>query len=190
MKSPPGRIARPAKPALVTSLAMPILRPGSPRMKKVNIRDIPQSAKSSPKGRFSRVVTDVSVALGRRPDSTDIRERHPFDVQICRIPPGVSRCPYHLHTAQWEYFHVISGSGSVRHEGGLTPIGKDDAFLFAPEEPHQLTNEGSEDLVLYIVADNPIGEACYYPDSRKWMIEARKGQVVRSDPLDYFDGEE
>jgi uncharacterized cupin superfamily protein len=159
-------------------------------MKKINTRDVPRSAKTSPKGKFSRVNADISVALGRKPDSTDLVERHPFDVQNCSIPPGTSRCPYHAHTAQWEFFHVISGSGAVRHREGLTRIGKDDAFLFEPEQPHQLINDGSEDLVVYIVADNPVGEACYYPDSRKWLIEARSGQIVRSDPLDYYDGEE
>jgi hypothetical protein len=78
----------------------------------------------------------------------------------------------------------------VRHKDGLTKIGKDDAFLFAPEEPHQLINDGPEDLVLYIIADNPIGESCFYPDSKKWSIESPSGTIVRSDPLDYFDGEE
>jgi uncharacterized cupin superfamily protein len=160
-------------------------------MIKVNIRDIPQSAKASPKGKFSRVVTDVSIALGRKPESTDLKERHPFDVQICRIPPGVSRCPYHLHTAQWEYFHVISGTGTVRHKDGVTKIAKDDVFLFAPEEPHKLINSGSEDLVLCIVADNPIGDACYYPDSNKWQLHPRSDKFLKSDIfVDYFDGEE
>jgi uncharacterized cupin superfamily protein len=159
-------------------------------MKKVNTRDIPESSRTSPKGKFSRAIIDLSIALGRKPDSTDLAERQPFDVQICSIPPGTSRCPYHSHTAQWEYFHVISGSGTVRHKDGMTKIKKDDAFLFPPEEPHQLINDGSEPLVLYIVADNPIGEACYYPDSKKWLIEARSGQILRSGPLDYFDGEE
>lgn len=159
-------------------------------MKKVNLRDIPLATKTSPKGKFSRTVADVSVALGRRPDSADPNERQPFDVQVCRIPPGVSRCPYHAHTAQWEFYHVLSGSGAVRHRDGVERIGPGDAFLFAPEEPHQLINDGAEELVLYIVADNPVGESCYYPDSRKWSIEARSGQIVRSEPLDYFDGEE
>jgi uncharacterized cupin superfamily protein len=159
-------------------------------MKKVNIRDIPSSAKTSPKGKFSRSNTDVSVALGRKPRSLDLNERHPFDVQICSIPSGMSRCPYHSHTAQWEFFHVLSGSGTVRHKDGLTKIVKDDAFLFAPEEPHQLINDGPEDLVLYIIADNPIGESCFYPDSKKWSIESPGGAIVRSDPLDYYDGEE
>jgi uncharacterized cupin superfamily protein len=159
-------------------------------MKKVNLRDIPQTTKTSPKGRFARSVADVSIALGRRPESTELNERHPFDVQICRIPPGVSRCPYHSHTAQWEYFQVISGSGTVRHKDGVAKIERDDVFLFAPEEPHQLINNGSEVLVLLIVADNPIGDACYYPDSKKWQVLARSDQFLRSAPVDYYDGEE
>jgi uncharacterized cupin superfamily protein len=159
-------------------------------MLKVNLRDIPASARTSPKGKFSRANQDVSVALGRKPDSLDLAERHPFDVQVCRIPPGVSRCPYHAHSAQWEFFHVMSGAGTVRHKDGRSRIARDDAFLFAPEEPHQLTNDGTEDLVLLIVADNPIGESCYYPDSDKWSVTGAGERILRSEPLDYFDGEE
>src|ERR1700691_6009203 len=118
-------------------------------MKKINIHDIPQETKLSPKGKFGRSNRDVSVALGRKPESTDLNERQPFDVQICSIPPAVSRCPYHSHSAQWEFYHVLSGSGAVRHKDGVTPIGIGDAFLFAPGEPHQLINDGPEPLVLY-----------------------------------------
>ena len=42
--------------------------------------------------------------------------------------------------------------------------------MFAPNEPHQLINNGEEDLVMYVVADNPIGESGYYPDSKKWIV--------------------
>jgi hypothetical protein len=45
-------------------------------------------------------------------------------------------------------------------------------------------------LVLYVVADNPIGESTYYPDSDKWVVRSPKRQVIRSEPLDYFEGEE
>jgi mannose-6-phosphate isomerase-like protein (cupin superfamily) len=157
-------------------------------MKIINSSKLPESSTSSPKGRFGRANRDLSIALGRDPESTDLMRRQPFDVQICRIPPGKARCPFHLHTGQWEFFHVISGAGSVRHKEGTEKIARDDAFIFAPGEPHQLINDGSEDLVIYIVADNPIAEACYYPDSKKWAIVP--GPIVRSEPADYFDGEE
>ena len=85
---------------------------------------------------------------------------------------------------------MISGRGSVRHKEGTTAIEPGDAFIFKPGEPHQLINNGTEDLVLYIVADNPMGESCHYPDSRKWLVRSPESRLIRSEPLDYFDGEE
>jgi uncharacterized cupin superfamily protein len=128
--------------------------------------------------------------LGRKPQSTDLKERHPFDVEICRIPPGKTPYPYHSHSAQWEFYHVISGKGIVRHQDGTTPIETGDAFLFHPGEPHQITNNGSVDLILYVVADNPIGESCHFPDSQKWAVRSPEHRLIRSDALDYYDGEE
>jgi uncharacterized cupin superfamily protein len=117
-------------------------------------------------------------------------KRHPFDVEICRIAAGKSACPYHSHSAQWEFYHVISGTGVVRHKDGSTPVEAGDAFLFEPGSPHQITSDASGDLVLYVVADNPIGETCHYPDSRKWLVRSPERALIRSEPLDYHDGEE
>lgn len=159
-------------------------------MNIINTGTLPEEFRASPKGRFARGNRDVSIALGRNPNSTDLRERHPFDVQICRIPAGKARCPFHFHTAQWEFFHVISGRGAVRHAEGTTEIGPGDAFLFRPGQPHQLRAADDADLVLYIVADNPVGEACYYPDSRKWAIEVEDGPILKEQTAEYFEGEE
>jgi len=60
---------------------------------------------------------------------------------------------------------------------GRTPIKAGNAFIFGPDQPHQLTNDGSQDIVLYIVADNPIGESCYYPDSKKWLVRSPETQI-------------
>ena len=65
-----------------------------------------------------------------------------------------------------------------------------DALLFEPGQPHQLINDGTIDLVLYVVADNPIGESCHYPDSNKWLVRSPESRIIRSDALEYFDGEE
>src|SRR5881394_583951 len=127
-------------------------------MRKVNTKDIPEESWASPKGKFGGASKGLSEALGRKPFSTDLKERHPFDVEITRISPRKTPYPYHSHSAQWEFYHVISGTGIVRHKDGTTPIEAGDAFIFQPGEPHQLTNDGVEDLVLYVVADNPIGE--------------------------------
>jgi uncharacterized cupin superfamily protein len=159
-------------------------------MKKVNIRDIPAESWVSPKGRFAGSSQEISVALGRVPTSTDLNLRHPFDVELCRIPPGKPACPYHSHSAQWEFYQVLSGSGVVRHADGLTPIETGDAFVFPPDAPHQLVNDGAADLVVLIVADNPVGDSCHYPDSGKWLVRSPERRLIRSAPLDYYDGEE
>jgi uncharacterized cupin superfamily protein len=159
-------------------------------MQKVNTNKMEELSWSSPKGKFVSAGREVSEELGRKPRSTDLMERHPFDVEIQRIPPGKTAYPYHSHSAQWEFYHVISGRGIVRHQDGTTAIEPGDAFLFKPGEPHQLSNNGAEDLILYVVADNPLGESCHYPDSGKWSVPFPERRLVRSDALDYYDGEE
>jgi uncharacterized cupin superfamily protein len=159
-------------------------------MHKVNTKDITEYSWSSPKGKFAGAGKEISEALGRDPLSTDLKTRHPFDVEITRIAPGQTPYPYHLHSVQWEFYHVIAGKGIVRHKDGTTPIETGDAFIFQPDEPHQFTNDGIEDLTLYVVADNPIGESSYYPDSKKWLVRSPERRLIRSKSLDYYDGEE
>jgi uncharacterized cupin superfamily protein len=159
-------------------------------MREVNSAEIDELTWTSPKGRFAGAGKQISEALGRVPSSHNLDERHPFDIEICRIAPGATPYPYHSHSAQWEFYDVISGSGTVRHALGTTPILPGDAFIFKPGEPHQISNDGRTDLVLYVVADNPIGESNYFPDSYKWAVGMPERRFMRSEPLDYFDGEE
>lgn len=159
-------------------------------MRKVNVHDLPELTWASPKGKFAGAGKQVSEALGRRPSSTDLRKRHPFDVEICRVPAGKIPYPYHSHSAQWEFYQVMAGRGSVRHQDGTTAIEPGDAFIFEPGQPHQLINDSGDDLVLLVVADNPIGESCHYPDTGKWMVRSPERKLIRSEALDYYDGEE
>lgn len=162
-------------------------------MRKVNIKQIPEGSWTSPKGKFGGFGKAVSVALGRNEASTDLRVRHPFDLEILRLAPGQNPYPYHSHSAQWELYHVISGKGMVRHEQGTTLIEKGDAFIFGPGETHGLTNDGTEDLVMLVIADNPIGESAYYPDSKKWLVRSPRRTIIRPENPegeDYFLGEE
>jgi uncharacterized cupin superfamily protein len=159
-------------------------------MNKINTHELAEVSWTSAKGRFTGSSKPVSEALGRKPLSLDLNERHPFDVEILRISPGQVPYPYHSHSAQWEFYHVISGRGSVRHEGGTTPVETGDAFIFKPGEPHQLINDSGEDLLIYVIADNPVGESCHYPDSNKWLVRSPNRRLLRGESLDYYDGEE
>src|SRR5881392_1981116 len=161
-------------------------------MKKVNIHSIQERKRQSPNGKFPRASKDISIALGRDPESFDLRKRHPFDLALIRIPGGKTLCPYHSHSAESELYLVVSGQGSVRDKDGTTMVMAGDAFFFGPGEAHQLINAGEEDFVYYVIADNPRGDSCYYPDSGKFAVlkEANDEVIVRGKETDYFDGEE
>ena len=108
-----------------------------------------------------------------------------------RIPPGKSLCPYHEHSAQWELYLVVSGVGTIRDRDGETQVGAGDSFVFGPHEAHQLTNRGNEDFVYYVIADNPVGDVCHYPDSGKWAVHRQDERLIIHGTVgDYFDGEE
>jgi len=166
-------------------------------MRKVNLQDIAEVERKSPKGKFRRTMKNISVALGREPESLDLSKRHPFDLTLVRIPKGKTLCPYHAHAAESELYLVVSGRGSVRDKDGTTEVGPGDAFLFQPGEAHQLSNAGDEDFAYYVVADNPrsggaTGDSCYYPDSGKWAVttDGHEEVIVKGTETDYFDGEE
>jgi uncharacterized cupin superfamily protein len=161
-------------------------------MRKVNLNEIKEEAWQSPGGKYAVSFKGISEALGREPSSLDLSKRHAFDLEWNRVPSGKPNFPYHAHSAQWELYLIVSGKGTVRHKDGKTEVVAGDAFIFRPDEPHQLIS-GDEDLVYYVIADNPIGESAYYPDSGKWKVNkssAADRVVVKGNETDDFDGEE
>jgi len=159
-------------------------------MRKINKADIVEHAWASPKGKFAGASKELSEALGRDPASMDLRLRHPFDVEICRIPAGKTPYPYHSHSAQWEFYLILSGSAKVRDKEGVTAVSEGDAFIFEPDQPHQILNDSEADLVILVVADNPVGESCHYPDSQKWLVRSPDRKLIGGQGLNYYDGEE
>jgi uncharacterized cupin superfamily protein len=159
-------------------------------MKKVNVRNIPEELWTSPKGTFAAAGKGVSIALGRDSSSTDLMKRQPFDVEILRVLPGKKAYPYHSHGAQWEFYHVISGRGKMRHAEGIAEIEEGDAIIFKPGEAHQIINDSGGDLVLYVIADNPISESVHYPDRERWMVYSPERRLMQPSGDDYYEGHE
>ena len=161
-------------------------------MRKVNLKDIDERERQSPKGKFGRRSKDISISLGRDPESLDLMKRHPFDLALVSIPKGKTLCPYHAHSSESEFYLVVSGRGKVRDKNGWTEVGPGDAFFFGPGEAHQLRNAGEEDFIYYVIADNPRGDTCHYPDSGKFAVwkEGNEEVIVKGTDADYFDGEE
>ncbi|CAN5190813.1 hypothetical protein BH20VER2_BH20VER2_17310 [soil metagenome] len=161
-------------------------------MQKLNLDSIPEQERRSPAGKYHSFRKEISGALGREPDSLDLNKRHPFDLMLGRIPAGASFCPYHAESAQWELYLIVSGCGYVRDSSGTTEVSAGDTFLFRPGEAHQLSAAADEELTYYVIADNPMGDSCYYPDSGKWAArkEGDENVVIKGAETDYFDGEE
>ena len=161
-------------------------------MRKVNLNDIAEEERKSPRARFHKFVKDISIALGREKESLDLARRHPFDLAWVRIPKGKSYCPYHGHSAETELYLVVSGRGIVRDRTGTTDVRAGDSFFFAPGEAHQLSAPLEEDFVYFVVADNPRGDSCYYSDSGKWVAFKEGGEevIAKGEEADYYEGEE
>jgi len=158
-------------------------------MNVVHISSVPEEEQHSPTRKFHSYCRNLSLALGGIRNIGTWAGGHPFDVQIRRIPPGAAVCPLHSHFAQWELFAVRMGAGTIRVGGETHAVKPGDVFVHPPDEPHQLINSGSTDLEVFIFADNPPLDGCYYPDSNKWVLRPA-GKIFRMIEVDYFDGED
>ena len=157
-------------------------------MKKTNIAKLKWDHWKSPKGKYEQSGKDISQKLG------DVRrgwpkKGHPFNLELVKVPPGKAACPFHSHSAQWEMFVIISGTGTVRAGKGRHKVKAGAAFMHPPGEAHQLINTGKKELIFYIIADNPLVDIWHYPDSKKWGHSSPR-KLFRLTEVDYFDGEE
>ena len=161
-------------------------------MRKVNLNEIKEEPWQSPGGKYAVSFKGISEALGREPASLDLAKRHPFDLEWNRSSREMQFSVSRALGAMGALF-VVSGKGTVRHKDGTTEVVPGDAFIFGPDEPHQLSNSGTEDFIFYVIADNPIGESAYLPDSGKWKVNKSSSAdrvVLKGKETDWFDGEE
>ena len=104
---------------------------------------------------------------------------------------GDHYAPYHWHTAEEELFVVMAGTPTLRTPRGTFVLRAGDlvAFPTTPLGSHRLWNDADEDAVVLMIANMDPDDVCYYPDSRKVLVE-KTGTLVRVEPeLEYFDGE-
>ncbi len=176
-----ARLARPAPP---------IPGPSTPfGQRLVHSGDLPWEAWTSPTGKFRGVSKELSIGLGAKRNTPSGLGGHPFDLELSKFAPGEAGSPFHSHTNQWELFMILSGQGTVRTAGETLAVGPGDVVLQEPGDPHQLRNCGTEDLVFFLVADNPSTDVWHYPDSGKWGIKSPR-KIFRMTEVDYWDGED
>jgi uncharacterized cupin superfamily protein len=158
-------------------------------MKKIKLATVHVDETQSPKGRFRLFSQDISAAIRAGNGDKSRTAPCPFEVELVRLPPRAVNWPYHAHSAQWEFYMVVSGRGQVRTPSGKVEVREGDCFVHPPGEAHQLTNTGATDLIYYVIADNPASDSCHYPDSKKWKVPGQS-KPVRVTPAEYYDGEE
>jgi uncharacterized cupin superfamily protein len=117
---------------------------------------------------------------------------------IDTLAPGKRGCPYHLHHAQEEMFVVLEGEGTLRVAGEMLPLRTGDVVFIpaGPEYPHQIINTSAAPLKYLSISTQESPEICEYPDSRKFLAEARDGRtrtlnVIRAngENIDYWQDE-
>ncbi len=158
-------------------------------MRKINISQVAETAQHSPKGVFAVFRKHISLALGGLKDVGVFGGGHPFDLELVRVPSGHAAWPLHSHSAQWELYVIISGSGAVRTPSEHVAVSAGDVFIHPPKEAHQLRNTGSDDLVYYVIADHALADVIHYPDSDKWFTKPQR-KSFRMLEVDYYEGEE
>jgi uncharacterized cupin superfamily protein len=159
------------------------------KQRKLHPDDLPWEPWSSPKGKFHGTSKELSIALGAKRNTPTGLGGHPFDLELSKLAPGKSGCPFHSHAAQWEMFIVLTGRGTVRAGNDTIEVSAGDAVIHPPGEAHQLINTGDEDMTFYLIADNPPVDYWHYPDSDKWGLKAQR-KFFRIRELEYYDGEE
>jgi uncharacterized cupin superfamily protein len=184
-EEPPVADAPPYQPS--GSPAAPPLPPFAQR--RLHPDQLPWEEWTSPKGKFRGTSKELSIALGAKRNTPTGLGGHPFDLELSRLRPGECGCPFHSHSAQWELFLILTGTGTVRAGADTHRVGPGDVVLHPPGEPHQLTNTGPDTLDFFLIADNPLIDTWHYPDSQKHGQRMPR-LIYRATEVDYWDGEE
>jgi uncharacterized cupin superfamily protein len=148
--------------------------------RRVNLADVTFVADGSP-APFAAMAVDIGRMLGAK------RLGYAFG----RLAPGDVYCPYHWHTREEELLLVWRGAATLRTPAGTFAVREGDVVAFPTGRggAHRLANESDDVCLVLIVANLDEGDACFYPDSAKVLVEAAD-LIVRSAPeLEYFDGE-
>jgi uncharacterized cupin superfamily protein len=111
-------------------------------------------------------------------------------VNLMRVPPGRSACPFHAHQREDEVFYVMSGRGVFRYGDSLQEIAPGDCIACpaGTDIAHQLANPFDEDLTYLAIGLHDPDEVCVYPDNGKVMVRSLK-RIGYLETVDYMEGE-
>jgi len=147
---------------------------------RINLDDVPLREDSGP-GIYSAIDGEIGFLLGA--------ER--LGYRVAQLEPGMAFAPMHWHAAEEELFVIWSGEPTLLTPRGDVPLRKGDCVAFPCGEigAHKVRNDGSTLATILMISNVDPGDVCFYPDSKKLLVE-KADLIVRSEPaLDYFDGE-
>ena len=105
-----------------------------------------------------------------------------LNVNLDVVPPGATSTKYHIHTAQEEFFFILSGSGVVRTPDGELPVSAG-AFMAKPagfENAHTFRNTGDAPLEILDIATVEETDVAYYPDDDVYFLRGKNGGLTFS----------
>jgi uncharacterized cupin superfamily protein len=111
--------------------------------------------------------------------------------RLTRLAAGKTSCPLHWHAAEEELFVVMSGSSKLVGPRGEVPLRAGDyiAFPTRPSGAHKIVNDSNAACEILMIANVDPREVCYYPDSKKVLVESTDLMLRDGPTLEYFDGE-
>jgi uncharacterized cupin superfamily protein len=111
--------------------------------------------------------------------------------RVARLRTGEHYCPYHWHTREEELFVVLAGTPTLRTPRGTWTLRSGDLVAFPTNAggAHRLSNDAPDDALVVMIANVDRGDVCFYPDSRKFVVDMTDTLVRQEPQLDYYDGE-
>ncbi len=93
-------------------------------------------------------------------------------VNLSRLPPGRTMCPFHFHEREDEVFFILSGRGVLRYGDDIRELRAGDCVSCpaGTKVAHQIANPFEEDLTYLAIGPHDPHEVAVYPDSGKVMI--------------------
>jgi uncharacterized cupin superfamily protein len=158
-------------------------------MKSISVTEISEAERKSPKGVYRLFQKDISLALGNKKHIKPQDIGHPFDLAHVRVPAGCKNWPVHRHSAQWELYYILEGSGRYFDGGSWNEIKSGDAILSIPGESHQIENSGASDLVYLVIADMPLTDSVFYPTTKLTFVKP-EWKLFSESSANYYDGHE
>jgi uncharacterized cupin superfamily protein len=107
-------------------------------------------------------------------------------VNVDRVKPGAKSVKYHSHTAQEEFFLILSGEGTVRLDGETRPVRMGDFFAKPAGEgiAHQFINTGKGILEILDCGLVDPDDIVLYPDEGTILLKREHKAFRLGDALE------